>query len=99
MWIPTSASPNSTSPRSSRRLTIARARNSIWRMPVDMQLGAAILHGVFDGERGAEAAGGIRKPFRCRLCGEDASDADGGEKRFAAVDAQHFELAAMDRGE
>src|SRR5207248_7960479 len=92
--MPISASPNSTRPRSSSRLTIDRARNSICRMLVAM--GAAILKHHL----GAERTGCKRVPDR--LIARDGCDVRGvelGWENIVTIDAENVHRCAVDRRE
>src|SRR4051794_12753369 len=90
--IPISASPNSTSPRSSNRFTIDRARNSICRMLVGM--GAAILKHHLDAER----TGCIWIPDGLRARnGGDVRCVERGGENVAAINAEGADGCAMNR--
>src|SRR5205807_5524008 len=90
--MPISASPNSTSPRSSNRFTIDRARNSICRMLVG--IGAAILKHHLHPER----TGCIWIPDRLRARdGGDVRRLDGRRENIAATDAEDAQHRAVNR--
>src|SRR5712691_10432484 len=90
--MPISASPNSTRPRSSRRFTIARAKNSTCLMLVGT---AAILKHHLSAKR----ACAIGIPGRCWMRSPDAADLERRRKHAIAIDAQHAHHALADRPE
>src|SRR5437870_11557709 len=91
--MPTSASPNSTKPRSSRRLTIALARNSICLIvPIQLRLAAPILKHDFR----PECAGCVGVPGLVR---RDRHNATGVNRAGASIVTKDVDRPILDGGQ